>query len=103
MRENIVAVSMLILISLLSCNTSGPTNKLTHKESKYENILGFVEEIQEDIEVAKQHMKEIEKQMVPAVSVKPTNVGISSPYYLRKEIKIQEEELVPNTDEEKEA
>ncbi len=41
--------------------------------------------------------------MVQAASVAPINVERNFPYYLQEEIEIKEEELVPNTDEEKKA
>ncbi len=96
---------MIMLISLLSCNTSDP-NELTRKKMQDKNvkILGFLEKIQADNkEIVEKHIEKKEKQMVQAASVAPINVERNFPYYLQEEIEIKEEELVPNTDEEKKA
>ncbi|WP_420025676.1 P12 family lipoprotein [Borreliella valaisiana] len=105
MKKNILTIYMLMLIiSLLSCNTSG-TNELMNKkiDKRGGKILGFIEKIQESVEVVEQNVEEGKKQITPAVSENPVNVNKNFPYYSQEEIKIKEEELVPNTDEEKKA
>ncbi|WP_420024955.1 P12 family lipoprotein [Borreliella tanukii] len=105
MKKNILTIYMLMLISLLSCNTSGTNELMSKKIDKREDgkILGFIEKIQESVEVVEQHVGEEKKQIPQAVSENPVNVNKNFPYYSQEEIKIKEEELVPNTDEEKKA
>ncbi|EEF83102.1 P12 family lipoprotein [Borreliella burgdorferi] len=105
MKKKKLSIYMIMLISLLSCNTSDP-NELTRKKMQDKNvkILGFLEKIQADNkEIVEKHIEKKEKQMVQAASVAPINVERNFPYYLQEEIEIKEEELVPNTDEEKKA
>ncbi|MDO7257013.1 P12 family lipoprotein, partial [Borreliella burgdorferi] len=105
MKKKNLSIYMIMLISLLSCNTSDP-NELTRKKMQDKNvkILGFLEKIQADNkEIVEKHIEKKEKQMVQAASVAPINVERNFPYYLQEEIEIKEEELVPNTDEEKKA
>lgn len=110
MKKKILSIYMIMLISLLSCNTSDP-NELTRKKMQDKKVLGFLEKIQADnreivekcIEEKESHIEKIEKQMVQAASVAPINVERNFPYYLQEKIEIKEEELVPNTDEEKKA
>lgn len=107
MKKNTLATYMLMLISLLSCNISSPNELMSKKTEKKGDqggvVKGFMEKIQEDLEVVQQHLEEREKQMVQAVSVEPINMTRTFPYYLQEEIEIKEEELIPSTDEEKKA
>ncbi|QFI15029.1 P12 family lipoprotein (plasmid) [Borrelia sp. CA_690] len=108
MKKKFLSIYMLLLISLLSCNTSDP-NELTRKkmQDKKEKVLGFLEKIQtDDREIVEKHLEGIEKQkeLVQTFYVEPVNVQRNSPYYFQEEgIEIKEEKLVPNTDEEKKA
>ncbi|WP_418909660.1 P12 family lipoprotein (plasmid) [Borreliella lanei] len=114
MKKKFLSIYVIMLISLLSCNTSD-LNELTRKKTQdnKEKVLGFLEKIQADadnikvvekhIEKKGNHIKERKKQMVQAASVAPINVESNFPYYLQESIEIKEEELIPNTDEEKKA
>ncbi|AZA27284.1 MULTISPECIES: P12 family lipoprotein [Borreliella] len=105
MKKNILATYILILVSLLSCNISGPNelgNKKTEKKGGGEGVLGFIEKIQEEsIKGVEQHIEKREKQTMQTVSVKPVNVNRNFLYYPQEEIEIKEEALIPSTDEEK--
>lgn len=113
MKKNISGIYMLILLILLSCNTS-PLDELISKArgrfvSKKENKedLDFIEQTQKSVEVVEQYMEGREKQIVPDVPVEAVGVEdlviLNYPYYPQKEIRIKEEDLIPMTDDEKEA
>ncbi|SCW41493.1 hypothetical protein SAMN02983004_01014 [Borreliella japonica] len=105
MKKNILTIYMLMLIiSLLSCNTSGANELMNKKiDKRGGKILDFIEKIQESVEVVEQNVEEGKNQIIQAVSANPVNVNKNLPYYSQEEVKIKEEELVPNTDEEKKA
>ncbi|WP_040353528.1 P12 family lipoprotein (plasmid) [Borreliella spielmanii] len=113
MKKNILAICILMLLILLSCNTS-PLDELISKArgefvAKKENKknLDFIGKAQKDRKVVEQYMEGIEKQIVLAVPVESTGVEdlmiLNFQYYPKKEIEIKEEDLVPITHEEKEA
>ncbi|WNY60629.1 P12 family lipoprotein (plasmid) [Borreliella bissettiae] len=110
MKKIILAIYMLMLLILLSCNTS-PFNELMSKTkekfiAKKENS-DFIKKTQRDGKIVEQHLEEREKQIVQADPVESVNaenlVILNSPHYPQKEIEIKEEDLSPSTDEEKEA
>lgn len=75
MKKNIASRYMLMLLILLSCNTS-PLDELISKArekfvAKKENKgdLDFIEKTQKNREVVEQYMEGREKQIVPAVPV----------------------------------
>ncbi|WAZ71358.1 P12 family lipoprotein (plasmid) [Borrelia miyamotoi] len=124
MKKSILAVCMLVLLSLLSCDINALNEMLSKAREKYveesKKVKGLNskdgnqegEEAQEGEEeqadVVEQHMEEGVKEVVQAVPVDMNNeeipVILSSPYYPnQEEIKIKEEDLVPSTNEEKEA
>ncbi|WP_421136356.1 P12 family lipoprotein (plasmid) [Borreliella yangtzensis] len=99
MKKNILAIYILMLVSLLSCNISDP-NELENKKGG--GVLGFIEKIQEEsIGSVEQHIEKREKQTIQTVSVEPVNVNRNFLYSFQKEIEIKEEALIPSTDEEK--
>ncbi|WP_420025766.1 P12 family lipoprotein [Borreliella valaisiana] len=100
MKKNILLINMIMLISLLSCNTSASPSTQKNGSDK---VLGFLEKIpEENVEVVKQHIEGKEKQMVEAVFLQPVFETNNSPYFLQEEVEIKEEDLVPSTNEEKE-
>lgn len=113
MKKNISEIYMLMLLILLSCNTS-PLDELISKARrkfvvKKENKedLDFIKKTQKSRKVVEQYMKGREKQIVPTIPVESVSVEdlviFNHPYYPQKEIEIKEEDLVPITDEEKKA
>ncbi|QBK64076.1 P12 family lipoprotein, partial (plasmid) [Borrelia miyamotoi] len=118
MKKSILAVCMLVLLSLLSCDINALNEMLSKAREKYveesKKVKGLNskdgnqegEEAQEGEEeqadVVEQHMEEGVKEVVQAVPVDMNNeeipVILSSPYYPnQEEIKIKEEDLVPST------
>lgn len=113
MKKNISEIYMLMLLILLSCNTS-PLDELISKARrkfvvKKENKedLDFIKKTQKSRKVVEQYMEGREKQIVPTIPVESVSVEdlviFNHPYYPQKEIEIKEEDLVPITDEEKKA
>ncbi|WP_420025295.1 P12 family lipoprotein (plasmid) [Borreliella yangtzensis] len=104
MKKNILAIYILMLVSLLSCNISDPNES---RNKKIENkgggsVLGFIEKIQADrIKSVEQHIEKRKKQTIHTVPFKPVNVNKNFLYYPQEEIEIKEEALIPSTDEEK--
>ncbi|ATQ20434.1 P12 family lipoprotein (plasmid) [Borrelia miyamotoi] len=118
MKKNILAVCILILLSLLSCDINALNEMLNKAREKYleeskkvkslNSKDGNQEGEEEQADVVEQHMEEGIKDVVQGVPVDMNNeeipVILSSPYYPnQEEIKIKEEDLVPSTNEEKEA
>ncbi|AHH05638.1 P12 family lipoprotein (plasmid) [Borrelia miyamotoi] len=118
MKKSILAVCMLVLLSLLSCDINALNEMLNKAREKYleesKKVKGLnskdgnQEGEEEQADVVEQHMEEGVKEVVQAVPVDMNNeeipVILSSPYYPnQEEIKIKEEDLVPSTNEEKEA
>ncbi|MBW6184571.1 P12 family lipoprotein [Pseudomonas aeruginosa] len=118
MKKSILAVCMLVLLSLLSCDINALNEMLNKAREKYleesKKVKGLnskdgnQEGEEEQADVVEQHMEEGVKEVVQAVPVDMNNeeipVILSSPYYPnQEEIKIKEEDLVPSTKEEKEA
>ncbi|AOW96219.1 P12 family lipoprotein [Borrelia miyamotoi] len=125
MKKSILAICMLILLSLLSCDINVLNEMLIKAREKYveeskkaedlnskdgnqegeEGQAGAVD--QEDI--VGQHFEERVKQVMQAVLVDADNAEIPvilhSPYYPQQEeiVKIEEKDLIPSTNEEKEA
>lgn len=113
MKKNISEIYMLMLLILLSCNTS-PLDELISKARrkfvvKKENKedLDFIKKTQKSRKVVEQYMEGREKQIVPTIPIESVSVEdlviFNHPYYPQKEIEIKEEDLVPITDEEKKA
>ncbi|ATQ17690.1 P12 family lipoprotein [Borrelia miyamotoi] len=118
MKKSILAVCMLVLLSLLSCDINALNEMLSKAREKYveesKKVKGLnskdgnQEGEEEQADVVEQHMEEGVKDVVQGVPVDMNNeeipVILSSPYYPnQEEIKIKEEDLVPSTNEEKEA
>ncbi|QFP42478.1 P12 family lipoprotein (plasmid) [Borrelia miyamotoi] len=127
MNKSVLAICMLILLSLLSCDINALNEMLNKAREKYVEESKKVEVLNskdgnqegeeeqegevEQVDGAAQHMEEGVKEVVQGVPVVPVNVDVagipvilnSSYYPYPKEIKIKEEDLVPNTKEEKEA
>ncbi|MBB6043454.1 P12 family lipoprotein (plasmid) [Borreliella yangtzensis] len=107
MKKNILLINMIMLISLLSCNTSGKVLGFLEKipEENIEVVKQHIErkeKQEENIEIVKQHIEGKEKQMVEAIFLQPVFETNNSSYFLQEEIEIKEEDLVPSTNEEKE-
>ncbi|WAZ71429.1 P12 family lipoprotein (plasmid) [Borrelia miyamotoi] len=128
MNKSVLALCMLILLSLLSCDINALNEMLIKAREKYLKESKKVEdvnskdgnqeseeaqegEVVEQVDGAAQHMGKGVKEVLQVVSVVPVNVDnaeipviLNSPYYpYREEIKIREEDLVLSTKEEKEA
>ncbi|QTL84341.1 P12 family lipoprotein [Borrelia miyamotoi] len=121
MNKSVLAVCMLILLSLLSCDVNAfnemiikAREKYVEESKKVENLNsrdGNQEGEEGQSDIVGQHIEEGVKDVMQGVPVGPVNVDnvaipviLNSPYYpQQEEIKIKEEDLVPSTNEEKEA
>ncbi|UPA14079.1 P12 family lipoprotein [Borrelia turicatae] len=113
MKRSILAVCMLTLLCLLSCDVDALNDLLNEvkekflDESKDNKDLNHKQENQEQKEVVIDDFEE-EVEIQQDMEVKPVNAGFVVPqqvypYYLQQEIVIDEKDLVPSTDEEKKA
>ncbi|AOW96267.1 hypothetical protein AXH25_04935 (plasmid) [Borrelia miyamotoi] len=120
-NKSVLAVCMLILLSLLSCDVNAfnemiikAREKYVEESKKVENLNsrdGNQEGEEGQSDIVGQHIEEGVKDVMQGVPVGPVNVDnvaipviLNSPYYpQQEEIKIKEEDLVPSTNEEKEA
>ncbi|WP_247067689.1 hypothetical protein [Borrelia puertoricensis] len=112
MKRNILAVCMLALLCLLSCDVNvlndllNEVRKKVLDESKDNKDLKHEQKNQEQKEVV---IDDFEKgvEMQQDMEVKPVNLGFAVskqeyPYYVQEEvIKIEEKDLIPSTNEEK--
>ncbi|OJH14515.1 hypothetical protein ER70_08325, partial (plasmid) [Borreliella bissettiae] len=110
MKKIILAIYMLMLLILLSCNTSSLNELMSKTKEKFiakKEDSGSIKKTQKDGKIVEQYLEEREKQIVQADPVESVNaenlVILNFPYYPQKEIEIKEEDLSPSTDEEKEA
>ncbi|WP_346313291.1 P12 family lipoprotein [Borrelia miyamotoi] len=119
MNKSVLAVCMLILLSLLSCDVNAfnemiikAREKYVEESKKVENLNsrdGNQEGEEGQSDIVGQHIEEGVKDVMQGVPVGPVNVDnvaipviLNSPYYpQQEEIKIKEEDLVPSTNEEK--
>ncbi|WKD00296.1 P12 family lipoprotein [Borreliella bissettiae] len=110
MKKIILVIYMLMLLILLSCNTSSLNELMSKTKEKFiakKEDSGSIKKTQKDEKIVEQYLEEREKQIVQADPVESVNaenlVILNFPYYPQKEIEIKEEDLSPSTDEEKEA
>ncbi|ABF82182.1 P12 family lipoprotein [Borrelia hermsii] len=120
MKKSILTVCMFMLLCLLSCDINALNDLLGEAREKFldgnkkNKDLHYIQgnqDIQEEQEeiVNGLEEREIIQQDIEVEPVVPVNVGISVsqqgyPYYIQEEkIEIKEEDLIPNTKEEKEA
>ncbi|WP_330730384.1 P12 family lipoprotein [Borrelia turicatae] len=114
MKRSILSVCMLTLLCLLSCDVDALNDLLNEvkekflDESKDNKDLNHKQENQEQKEVVIDGFEE-EVEIQQDMEVKPVNAGFAVSqqvysYYVQKEvIKIEEKDLVPSTEYEKEA
>ncbi|AEL19412.1 conserved hypothetical protein (plasmid) [Borreliella bissettiae DN127] len=110
MKKIILAIYMLMLLILLSCNTSSLNELMSKTKERFiakKEDSESIKKTQKDGKIVEQYLEEREKQIVQADPVESVNaenlVILNFPYYPQKEIEIKEEDLSPSTDEEKEA
>ncbi|AHH04194.1 Hypothetical protein BHY_1243 (plasmid) [Borrelia nietonii YOR] len=120
MKKSILTVCMFILLCLLSCDINALNDLLGKAREKFldgnknNKDLHYIQgnqDIQEEQGEIVNGLEERERiqQDIEVEPVAPVNVGISVsqqgyPYYIQEEkIEIKEEDLIPNTKEEKEA
>ncbi|UPA11355.1 P12 family lipoprotein (plasmid) [Borrelia parkeri] len=113
MKRSILAVCILTLLCLLSCDINvlnDLLNEVKEKfldESKDNKDLNHKQENQEQKEVVIDGLKE-EVEIQQDMEVKPVNAEFAVsqqfyPYYVQEEIEIKEEDLIPSTEYEKDA
>ncbi|WP_434757375.1 P12 family lipoprotein (plasmid) [Borrelia puertoricensis] len=113
MKRSILSVCMLILLCLLSCDINALSDLLNEvrekvlDESKDNKDLNHEQGNQEQKNDVIDGLKE-EVDIQQDMGVRPVNLGFEvfkqvNPYYDQREIEIKEEDLIPNTESEKEA